>query len=95
MANRLDPDLLQIINRQVRQDLKVDPVVPERLLIGLQAEAAQPFSDVQLRLRRPLSSFSLLVSRQAADCCADGRTFWFNRNRLSGSCLAFSATRRR
>ena len=35
------------------------------------------------------------VSCQAAGrCAADGRTFWFNRNRFSGSYLAFSAARR-
>ena len=55
VADSLDSDLLEIINRQARQDLKVDAVVPKRLLVGLQAEAAQPFSDVQLRLRSPLS----------------------------------------
>ena len=51
VANGLDADLFEIVNRQVRQDVKIDAVLPERLLIGLQAEAAQPFSDVQLRLR--------------------------------------------
>ena len=33
MANSLDSDLLEIINSQVGQDLKVDAVVVERLLI--------------------------------------------------------------
>lgn len=90
-----DADLLEILSRQARQDLKVDAVVLEHLLIGLQAEATQPFSDVQLRLR---SCFQLaapvLASRQAAGRCAEGRTFWFSRNMLPGSYLAFSAARR-
>ena len=50
VANSLDTDLLEIVNGQVRQDLKIDAVIPKRLLVRLQAEAAQPFSDVQLRL---------------------------------------------
>ena len=95
MANGLDSDLLEIIDCQTRQHLKVDTVVPERLLIRLQAQTAQPFSDVQLALRWPahlrVRSF---VSCQAAERCTDGGTFWFNRNRLSGSYLAFSAARR-
>jgi len=33
VANSLDSDLLEIINSQVGQDLKVDAVVVERLLI--------------------------------------------------------------
>src|SRR5579872_1363644 len=55
MADGLDSYLPEIIDCQTRQHLKVDSVVQERLLIGLQAESAQPFSDVQLRLRGPLS----------------------------------------
>ena len=50
VADSLDADLLEIINRQARQDLKIDAIILEHLLIGLQAEAVQPFSDVQLRL---------------------------------------------
>jgi hypothetical protein len=50
VANSLDPDLLEIVNREARQDLEVDAIVPERLLVRLQAKAAQPFSDVQLNL---------------------------------------------
>jgi len=34
------------------------------------------------------------VLRHAAGRCADGATFWFSRNRLAGSYLAFSAARR-
>jgi len=44
MADGLDSDLLKIIDRQTRQHFKVDTVVPERL----QAQTAEPFSDVQL-----------------------------------------------
>ena len=55
VTDGLDTDLLEIVDRQARQDIKVDAVVPERLLVGLQAEAAKPFSDVQLRLPLDLS----------------------------------------
>lgn len=51
VTNGPDADLLEILSGQVRQDLKIDAVVLEHLLIGLQAEAAQPLSDVQVRLR--------------------------------------------
>src|ERR1700745_3505924 len=50
VADGPNSNLLEIVNRQMGQHLKVDPVVPEHLFIGLQAEAAQPFSDIQLRL---------------------------------------------
>jgi len=63
MAYGLDSNLLEIFNRQMGQDLKVNSVVPERLLIGLQAQGAQPFSDVQLRLRWPLNYGFLSGSR--------------------------------
>jgi len=52
VTDRLDADFPEIVDRQARQDLEVDAVVPERLLVGLQAEAAQPFSDVHFTSRR-------------------------------------------
>lgn len=60
MTDGLDSNLLEIFNRQVGQDLKVNSVLAERLLIGLQAQAAQPFSNVQLRLRSPSIADPLL-----------------------------------
>jgi hypothetical protein len=48
VTDAVDADLLEIIDRQSRQHLEIDVVVPERLLIGLQSEMAQPISDVQL-----------------------------------------------
>ena len=59
VANGVDTDLLEIFNCQTRQDLKVDAIVPEGLLVGLQTEGAQPFSDVQIRLRGAGAPFPL------------------------------------
>jgi hypothetical protein len=78
MADGLNSDLLEVIDCQTRQYLKVDTVVvvPERLLIGLQAQTAQQLSNVQLGFRRPLNGrFFSFVYCQAADRCADGWTF--------------------
>ena len=90
MADSQDSDLLEIVGGQAEQDVEVDPVVAKCLLVGLQAEAAQPLPDVHVasaRLRRMSAS-----SRRAR--YAFGRTFWFSRNRLPGSYLAFSAASR-
>ena len=45
------PDLLEVVGRELGQDLAVDLVVAERLLVPAQAEPAQPSPDVH---RRPL-----------------------------------------
>ena len=52
MADRQDSDLLQIVGRQAAQDVEVDPVVAKCLLVGLQAEAAQPLPDVHFASAR-------------------------------------------
>ena len=48
VADGQDSHLFQIVSRQTGQDVKVDPVVAKRLLVGLQAEAAQPLPDVHV-----------------------------------------------
>ena len=81
----------------------LDDTPIERVLFSTRIQNALRAADlktvgdvhVQFRLRScfqlPVPSF---VSRQAAGRCAEGRTFWFSRNRLPGSYFAFSAARR-
>ena len=45
MADGQDSNLLEIVGRQTGQDVEVDPVIAKCLLVGLQAEAAQPLPD--------------------------------------------------
>ena len=53
MADGQDSNLLEIVGRQTGQDVQVDPVIAKRLLVGLQAEAAQPLPDFHVApLRR-------------------------------------------
>ena len=40
-----DSNLLEIVGSQTGQDVQVDPVIAKCLLVGLQAEAAQPLPD--------------------------------------------------
>jgi hypothetical protein len=88
------PILLQIVGRQLGQDIEVDSVVAKRLLVGLQAEVAQPLPDVQIAsacasLAICFGTPSRGVSQLRFRC-----TLWFNDNRLSRSYLAFSAANR-
>ena len=93
MADRRNPDLLQVLGRQVVQDVEVDPVVAKCLLIRLQAKVAQPLPDVQFAsARTPLAFFELSPARFVR--YAFGFTFWFSRNKLPGSYLAFSVASR-
>ena len=46
MADRRDAEFLDVVGRQVAQHLYIDRVLPERLLVLLQSEAAQPFGYI-------------------------------------------------
>src|SRR4030088_158537 len=88
VANRRNPNLLQVLGRQAAQDVEVDPVVAKYLLVRLQAEAAQPLPDVQFASApAPLAFFERRPARFVR--YALGCTFWFSRNRLPGSYLVF------
>ena len=82
VADRRNADLLQVVGRQAGQDVEVDPVVAKRLLVGLQAEVAQPLPDVQVASARAPLAYS-----NASRCPSPLRfrlSFWFNQNRLFG-----------
>ena len=49
MAERGDPEQMQVIGGQRRQQARVDVVIAERLLVPAQAQPAQPSPDVHLR----------------------------------------------
>ena len=46
MADRGDPDVLEVARRELPQHLGVDVVVAERLLIALHPQLSQPSVDV-------------------------------------------------
>ncbi len=46
MADRGDPDVLEVVRRQLSQHLHVDVVVAERLLVALQPQIPQPGRNV-------------------------------------------------
>jgi hypothetical protein len=61
VADRRNSDLLQVVGRQAAQDVEVDAVVAKRLLVGLQAEVAQPLPNVQIAsARAPIAFFERL-----------------------------------
>src|SRR5580704_13925972 len=53
MANDSDAEVLEVIDRQLRQHRAVDLIVPERRLILPKAKAPQPNPDVHRRFLRP------------------------------------------
>ena len=49
MADRGDPDVLEIVGGQVGQHLGGDFIVPKRLLVALQSKRMQPSCNVHGR----------------------------------------------
>jgi hypothetical protein len=49
MADQTDPEILQILGGQARQDLRIDLVRAERRLVLLEHELAQPIPDIHRR----------------------------------------------
>ena len=46
MADKIDAQILQVVGRQLAQDLGVDLVIAERLVVTLKTKAAQPYRYV-------------------------------------------------
>ena len=46
MADAGDADILEVVGRQLRQDLDIDFVVAKRGLVLLEAEISQPLADI-------------------------------------------------
>ena len=49
IANNRDANVLEVVNRQPRQQVRVDLVVPERLFILAEPKTAKPPADIHRR----------------------------------------------
>ena len=71
VADGDDAELLQILNRQPRQDVEIDPVLPESPVVFREAEPAQPVADVHVvsvrKRRTARSATSSRVLRDSAE----------------------------
>src|SRR4051794_67143 len=63
MADRGDANVLEVVGRQVRQQLSIDVILTECRLVLLKAQAPQPLPDIHHRFLRPGDARGELSSR--------------------------------
>ncbi len=63
VADRGDADVPEVVRRQLRQDVRVDPVVSKVLLVLTETETAKPPADVHGRAPHGITRLTGVISR--------------------------------